>query len=107
MQFANYRHGKPDWDRTSFFVPNDHVFAVVARHSKSMIACPSINPDRADALERTGAMSREMARLFKIHPPTQGVDVADRKHGKFFRPAALELDMVILVQPGLSSTVPR
>src|SRR5262249_41250456 len=45
------RHGKANWDRTSFYVPNDYVFAVVARHANMMIPCPSINPDRADALE--------------------------------------------------------
>jgi len=31
------RNGKVDWDRTSFYVPNDYIFTVVARHSEIMI----------------------------------------------------------------------
>jgi uncharacterized protein len=99
------RHGQPDWDRTSFYVPNDHVFAVVARHSEIMIACPSINPNRADALQELARCHDKGARLFKIHPPTQGVDVADRKHAKFFRRCA-ELDMVVLVHTGHEHSAP-
>src|SRR5262245_19062623 len=39
--------GEADWDRTSFYVSNDYVFAVSARHPKRLIPCPLINPDRA------------------------------------------------------------
>jgi hypothetical protein len=93
------RHGRPDWERTDFYVPNDYIFEVVARHAAVMIPCPSINPDRADALEEVARCHERGARLFKIHPPTQGVDVADRKHAEFFRRCAA-LDMVILVHTG-------
>jgi hypothetical protein len=99
------RHGQPDWDRTSFYVPNDHVFAVVARHPEIMIPCPSINPDRADALQELARCHEKGARLFKIHPPTQGVDVADRKHAKFFR-RCTELDMAVLVHTGHEHSAP-
>jgi hypothetical protein len=99
------RHGKASWDRTSFYVPNDYVFAVVARHSETMIPCPSINPDRADALEELARCHEKGARLFKIHPPTQGVDVADRKHLQFFRRCA-ELDMVVMVHTGHEHSAP-
>jgi predicted TIM-barrel fold metal-dependent hydrolase len=99
------RHGKANWDRISFYVPNDYVFEVVARHSETMIACPSINPDRADAQEELARCHEKGARLFKIHPPTQGVDVADRKHTKFFRRCA-ELDMVVLVHTGHEHSAP-
>ncbi len=99
------RQGKPDWDRTSFYVPNDYVFAVAARHAESMIPCPSINPDRSDALEELVRCHERGARLFKIHPPTQGVDIADRKHGKFFR-RCTELDMLVLVHTGHEHSAP-
>jgi hypothetical protein len=99
------RHGRPDWGRTSFYVPNDYVFAVAARHSETMIPCPSINPDRADALEELARCHGRGARLFKIHPPTQGVDVADRKHAGFFR-RCTELDMVVLVHTGHEHSAP-
>jgi predicted TIM-barrel fold metal-dependent hydrolase len=97
--------GKPDWDRTSFYVPNDYVFDVVARHPQAMVACPSINPDRADALEELERCHEQGARLFKIHPPTQGVDIADAKHARFFRRSA-ELEMVVLVHTGHEHSAP-
>jgi hypothetical protein len=99
------RDGKPDWDRTSFHVPNDYVFDVVARHSETMIPCPSINPLRADALEELARCHERGARLFKIHPPTQGVDIADPRHAAFFRRAA-ELEMVVLVHAGHEHSAP-
>ncbi len=105
-QDAVYDHrGRPDWKRTSFYVPNDYVFAVVARHAETMIPCPSINPDRADALDELARCHQKGARLFKIHPPTQGVDVADRKHKAFFR-GCTELDMVVLVHTGHEHSAP-
>ena len=99
------RHGQPDWDRTAFYVPNDYVFAVVARHSETMLACPSINPDRADALEELARCHAKGARLLKIHPPTQGVDIADQKHTQFFRRCG-ELEMLVLVHTGHEHSAP-
>ncbi len=99
------RHGKPDWERTSFFVPNDHVFDVVARHSETMIACPSINPARGDALDELERIHEKGARLFKIHPPTQGVDLSDARHKPFFRRCA-ELRIVVMVHTGHEHSAP-
>jgi predicted TIM-barrel fold metal-dependent hydrolase len=97
--------GKANWDRTSFYIPNDYVFQVVAKHPKSMLACPSINPDRGDAIEELERCQKKDARIFKIHPPTQGVDVSDRKHDKFFRRCA-DLGMVVLVHTGHEHSAP-
>jgi uncharacterized protein len=104
-QDAVYRRGKPDWDRTSFYTPNDYVFAVTARHPDLMVPCPSINPDRGDAIEELARCHRLGARLFKIHPPTQGVDVGGRQHTKFFR-CCTALDMVVLVHTGHEHSAP-
>jgi uncharacterized protein len=97
--------GKRDLDQTHFYTPNDYVFTVVARHKDRMIACPSINPNRADALDELNRCRETGAKLFKIHPPTQGVDVGDRKHTKFFERCA-ELGMVILVHTGHEHSAP-
>jgi predicted TIM-barrel fold metal-dependent hydrolase len=99
------RHGEPDWDRTSFYVPNDYVFDVVARHAAEMVPCPSINPNRADALEELARCHERGARSFKIHPPTQGVDVSDAKHSKFFQRSA-DLEMAVLVHTGHEHSAP-
>lgn len=99
------RDGKADWERTSFYVPNDYVFSVVAKHPEMMIACPSINPNRADAIEELVRCHEKGARLLKIHPPTQGVDVADAKHTNFFR-RCHELNMIVLVHTGHEHSAP-
>jgi uncharacterized protein len=99
------RQGKPEWDRTSFYVPNEYVFGVVARHPEMLVLCPSINPLRADALEELARCHERGTRLFKIHPPTQGVDIADPKHAAFFRRSA-ELEMVVLVHTGHEHSAP-
>jgi hypothetical protein len=98
-------NGKVDWDRTSFHVPNDYVFEVVARHRETMLACPSINPQRADALDELARCHAKGARLLKIHPPTQGVNLADRKHARFFGDCC-ELGMVVLVHTGHEHSAP-
>lgn len=97
--------GKPDWQRTSFFVPNDYLFAVVKRHPKLMTACPSINPDRADAVDEVERCAELGARLFKIHPPTQGVNIAAPKHRRFFQKCA-DLGIVVLVHTGHEHSAP-
>ncbi len=99
------RHGKADWNRTSFFVPNDYVFAVASRHAETMIPCPSINPSRGDALEELARCHEKGARLFKIHPPTQGVDVGDRRYARFYRRCS-ELNMLVLVHTGHEHSAP-
>jgi len=99
------RDGKVDWGRTSFYVPNDYVFTVVARHPEIMIPCPSINPNRADAIDELNRCHEKGARLLKIHPPTQGVDVADLKHTKFFC-RCRELNMIVLVHTGHEHSAP-
>ena len=54
--------GKPDWDKTQFYIPIDYLFQVVARYPARMVPCVSINPERAEAiaeLERCAAKGVE------------------------------------------------
>lgn len=97
--------GKPNWEHTSFYIPNDYVFAVASRHKETMLPCPSINPNRADSIEELDRCKEKGARVFKIHPPTQGVDVSDRKHKKFFERCA-ELGMIVMVHTGHEHSAP-
>jgi predicted TIM-barrel fold metal-dependent hydrolase len=43
--------------------------------------------------------------MLKIHPPTQGVDVSDRRHAPFFRRCAA-LDVLVLVHTGHEHSAP-
>jgi uncharacterized protein len=99
------RSGKPDWARTHFYVPNDYLFQVVARYPQWMIPCVSINPDRADAIEELDRSAEKGARILKIHPPIQGVDIADKKHTRFFQRSAA-LKMIVMVHTGHEHSAP-
>tara|TARA_R110002073_G_scaffold80260_9_gene193465 strand:+ start:15008 stop:16063 length:1056 start_codon:yes stop_codon:yes gene_type:complete len=98
-------NGKIDLTSTSIYVPNDYLFEVVGRHPKQLIACPSINPNRADAIDELDRCHDRKARMLKIHPPTQNVDLMDPKHTRFFR-RCRELDMTILVHTGHEHSAP-
>jgi hypothetical protein len=99
------RNGKPDWAKTDFYVPNDYLFQVVARYPQWMIPCVSINPDRKDAVAEVHRCAEKGARVLKIHPPIQGVDLADKKHTKFFQRCAT-LNVVVMVHTGHEHSAP-
>jgi uncharacterized protein len=99
------RQGKPDWGVTHFYVPNDYLFQTVARFPEWMVPCVSINPDRANALEELERCAEKGARILKIHPPIQGVDLADRKHTRFFQQCAAK-KMVVMVHTGHEHSAP-
>jgi hypothetical protein len=99
------RKGKPDWGRTHFYVPNDYLFRVTGENAKTMLPCPSINPNRADAVAELERCHGKGARVLKIHPPIQGVDVADPRHRRFFKRCA-DLGMVVMVHTGHEHSAP-
>jgi predicted TIM-barrel fold metal-dependent hydrolase len=98
--------GKPDWNKTPFYVPNAYLLRVAARYPERMIPCVSINPQRADAIAELDACATQGARLLKIHPPIQGVDLADKKHAAFFRRCA-DLKMLVMVHTGHEHSAPN
>ncbi len=98
-------NGKPDWEATSFYVPNKYLFEVTARHAELMVPCPSINPNRVDAIDELNRCHQLGAPMLKIHPPTQNVDLLDPKHLPFFR-RCQELGMIVLVHTGHEHSAP-
>jgi uncharacterized protein len=99
------QRGKPDWDKTHFYIPNDYLFQVVARYPRRMIPCVSINPERADAIHELDRCAAKGAKVLKIHPPTQGVDLAEKKHTGFFRRCEA-LKMIVMVHTGHEHSAP-
>lgn len=99
------RHGKPDWGKTPFYVPNDYLFQVVGRFPRWMIPCVSINPRRADAMVELQRCATKGAQVLKIHPPTQGVDLLEKRYAPFFRRCA-ELKVVVMVHTGHEHSAP-
>jgi uncharacterized protein len=98
-------HGEPDWARTPVYVPNDYLLEIVARYPQRMLPCVSINPDRKDALAELDRCVARGARALKIHPPIQGVNLADKKHARFFQRCAA-LRTVVLVHTGHEHSSP-
>lgn len=97
--------GEADWKTTSFYAPNEYVIKVAQQHKETMIPCPSINPMRKDAIDELERIHSKGAKLFKIHPPTQGVNVADPRHTKFYQRCAA-LKIVIMVHTGHEHSAP-
>jgi len=97
--------GRRDDKRTHVYVPNDYLLAFVKEHSKRVIPCISINPDRADAVDELERCHTLGARVLKIHPPIQGVDISDKKHTPFFRRCA-KLNMLVMVHTGHEHAAP-
>jgi predicted TIM-barrel fold metal-dependent hydrolase len=91
--------GRRDMDRTSFFVPNDHLLRVTAQHSDLFIPCVSINPMRHDAIEELERCAAGGARILKIHPPIQAVDAGDARYRPFYRRCA-EMKIIVMVHTG-------
>jgi len=106
-QDAVYDHrGEADWERTSFYVPNDYLLDVVSRYPQWMIPCVSINPQRADAIPELERCAAKGAKILKIHPPTQGVDLADgQRYAPFFRRCA-DLQVIVMVHTGHEHSAP-
>ncbi|MBI1899816.1 MAG: amidohydrolase family protein [Planctomycetia bacterium] len=97
--------GRPDWRKTHVYVPNDYLLKVVAQYSDLMVPCVSINPARADALDELNRCLEKGVRVLKIHPPIQGVDIAERKHRGFFRRCA-EKKVLVMVHTGHEHSAP-
>jgi len=97
--------GRLDTARTPVLVPNDHLFAVAGRHADLLVPCPSINPDRRDAIDELERCAALGARAVKIHPPIQGVDIADPRHRPFFERCA-GLGVTVLVHTGHEHSSP-
>jgi uncharacterized protein len=99
------QHGKPDWNKTHFYIPNDYLLKVVTRYPKWMIPCVSVNPQRGDAVAELDRCAAQGAKVLKIHPPTQGVDLSDKKYTAFFRRCA-DLKIIVMVHTGHEHAAP-
>lgn len=88
-----------DERRSQMIVPPSWVFEVCRRHPAELLPAPSINPFRADALERLEECVEGGAVLLKWLPSAQGIDVASPKISPFYRRLA-EVRIPLLVHSG-------
>lgn len=97
--------GEPDWEHSTVYVPNHHLFRIVERYPDLFIACPSLNPRRKDWEAELEYCLSQGAHVLKIHPPTQDVNPGDPRFRAFFRRCA-EQGMGVMVHTGAEHSAP-
>ena len=97
--------GDPDWINSTVYVPNEHLFRVVRRYPDFFIPCPSINPQRKDWEAELANCVAQGARVLKIHPPTQAVDLSELRFRPFYRKCA-QNGIRIMVHTGTEHSAP-
>ena len=96
-------HGREDLEHSMFRVPDEHVLALARAHPE-FLACASVHPHRADALERLAAARAGGAVAVKWLPPAMGIDPSAARHGPYYAKLA-ELGMPLFVHTGLERAV--
>lgn len=66
--------GRPDPERSEFYVSNDHVAALTDTHPEFFTAAVSIHPYRKDAVEQIEYWAARGVRFIKWLPNAQGMD---------------------------------
>jgi uncharacterized protein len=90
--------GALDKAHTEFYVPNEFVAALAARHTNLLFGA-SINPYRSDALASLDKAAADHAVLVKWLPSIQLIDPADERLAPFYRRMA-KLRLPLLVHTG-------
>ncbi len=93
--------GRLDRQATQIYVPNEFVAAEVSRYGNLCFGA-SVNPYRADALERLAGVKADGALLIKWIPNIMGIDPADPAIRPFYE-KLVELDLPLLSHAGRES----
>jgi uncharacterized protein len=96
--------GNADWDRTHFFVSNDYVADLAARHPKVLFGC-SIHPYRRDAVAELERCVARGAVLMKWLPIVQDFDPADERCFPLYE-ALAHHQLPLLCHTGIEHSLP-
>ena len=77
--------GRLNRTQTEFLIHNDYVLNTVRSYPDLFLAGPSINPQRADAIDEVHRCADAGAVLVKVLPNAQQFNPADRKYRPFYR----------------------
>ena len=89
---------------SEFYVPNDYVMEVAARHPDVFRAVMSVHPHRADALEQLEYWAGRGIRMVKWLPNAQGINPADEKLDRYYQ-KLIELKLTLLTHVGEEQAV--
>jgi predicted TIM-barrel fold metal-dependent hydrolase len=99
------RNGELDTNRTEVYVPDEFVAEMAARHTNLLFGA-SVNPYRADALERLEWDKGHGAVLVKWIPPIMEIDPSDPRLVPFYK-KMVELDLPLLSHTGRERSFSR
>lgn len=97
-------NGKPNKQKTIFYVPNDYAASLASEHSQYFEWVASIHPYRADAVDALEQAKENGACAIKWLPPGMGIDPASPKCDAFYRKAS-HINMPIIAHTGRESAV--
>jgi predicted TIM-barrel fold metal-dependent hydrolase len=97
--------GKPLPEMGGFYVPNDYLFAVVAKHPELFIPAASIHPGRPDAMEELEKCIAGGAKVLKLLPNCLNVDCSDRRYTPFWERLG-EAGVILLSHTGGEFSLP-
>ena len=97
--------GTPMRGKGAFFVPNNHLLDVCARHPDLFIPAVSIHPSRRDAMRELDHCLQAGARVLKLLPNCLNVDYADPRHRPFWEKMAAAR-MILLSHTGGGFSLP-
>ena len=101
----NYRpDGTENPSKTEFYVPNEYVFGLAARHPDLFEPVISVHPYRADASEELGKWAGRGGRMVKWLPNAMGIDPSDAACDPFYAKMK-ELGLVLLSHGGEEKAV--
>ena len=95
--------GAEEPDGSPFYVPDARVLAVARAHPE-IVACASVHPYRADALERLEAAAQGGARAVKWLPNAQGIDPSSPRCDAFYD-RLRSLGLVLISHTGIEHAV--
>lgn len=104
MDLPRANDGRPLEKKATFFVPNDCVLELGARHPEIIPAC-SIHPARPDAMEELEKCIAGGAKVMKLLPNCHNVNCSDPVYASFWERMA-QAGMAFLAHTGGEYTVP-
>jgi uncharacterized protein len=91
--------GKPQLDRSAFYLPNPYAASIAAKFSSRIHWVASIHPYREDAGEAVAEVAKQGALAVKWLPPAMGIDPASPLCNRFYE-AMAKYDLPLITHGG-------
>ena len=101
---AHDERGAPDWEHSTFYVPDAYARDVARAYPARFEWVASIHPYRADALEALAWARKEGARGVKWVPSAMGIDPASARCDGFYE-SLRKADLPLIAHAGLERAV--